>query len=126
MSRAAPAGDFDYERNGSGYSAQRRPDDRYVAAVEPSAAMRGAAPPDRVPAIDATDERLPFDDDSFDAAMATVTIHQWSDLDTGLREMRRVSRGVVAILASTTQRWRTSGCATTGLRSSQLTSSDSR
>jgi len=56
-------------------------------------------PPDRVPAIDATDERLPFDDDSFDAAMATVTIHQWSDLDTGLREMRRVSRGVVAILA---------------------------
>ena len=55
-------------------------------------------PPDRAPAIDATAERLPFDDDSIDAAMATVTIHQWSDLDTGLREVRRLSRGVVAIL----------------------------
>jgi len=74
------------------------PDDRYVVAVEPSAAMRAQRPPDRVPAIDATAERLPFDDDSFDAVMATVTIHHRSDLDTGLLEMRRVSRGVVAIL----------------------------
>lgn len=128
MRRPAPAGDFDYERNGWGYSARRRPDpriaalihralgdartvlnvgagagsyepdDRYVVAVEPSAAMRAQRPPDRVPAIDATAERLPFDDDSFDAAMATVTIHQWSDPDIGLREMRRVSRGVVVIL----------------------------
>jgi len=126
--RAAPAGDFDYERNGRGYAALRRPDpriaahihralgdartvlnvgagagsyepdDRYVVAVEPSAAMRAQRPPDRVPAIDATAERLPFDDDSFDTVMATVTIHQWSDPDTGLQEMRRVSRGVVAIL----------------------------
>jgi hypothetical protein len=30
--------------------------------------------------------------------MATVTVHQWSDLDSGLRELRRVSRGPVAIL----------------------------
>ncbi len=126
--RAAPAGDFDYERNGSGYAARRRPDPRiaalihralgdartvlnvgagagsyepdgrYVVAVEPSATMRAQRPPDRVPAIDATAERLPFDDDSFDAAMATVTIHQWSDPDTGLLEMRRVSRGVVTIM----------------------------
>jgi len=126
--REAPAGDFDYERNGRGYAVRRRPDpriaalihralgdartvlnvgagagsyepdDRYVVAVEPSAAMRAQRPPDRVPAIDATAERLPFDDDSFDAVMAMVTIHQWSDPDTGLLEMRRVSRGVVAIL----------------------------
>ncbi len=126
--RAVPAGDFDYERNGRGYAALRRPDpriaayihralgdartvlnvgagagsyepdDRYVVAVEPSAAMRAQRPPDRVPAIDATAERLPFDDDSFDTVMATVTIHQWSDPHTGLQEMRRVSRGVVAIL----------------------------
>jgi len=32
------------------------------------------------------------------AAMATVTIHQWSDSDQGLRELRRVSRGPVVIL----------------------------
>ena len=43
----------------------------------PAAAMRRAARPHLAPAIDATAERLPFDDDSFDAAMATVTIHQW-------------------------------------------------
>ncbi len=30
--------------------------------------------------------------------MATITIHQWPDLDAGLREMRRVTRGPVAIL----------------------------
>jgi hypothetical protein len=30
--------------------------------------------------------------------MATMTIHQWSDVDQGLREMRRVSRGPVVVL----------------------------
>lgn len=43
-------------------------------------------------------EDLPFDDDSFDAVMATITIHQWNDLEAGLREMRRVSRNQVVIL----------------------------
>jgi hypothetical protein len=126
--RAAPAGDFDYEANGSGYATRRRPDpriaalvhaalgdartvvnigagagsyepaDRHVVAVEPSAAMRAQRPHHLAPAVDATAERLPFDDDGFDAAMATVTIHQWTDPDAGLRELRRVSRGPVAIL----------------------------
>ena len=68
------------------------PEDRYVIAVEPSAAMRAQR---TTPAVDATAERLPFDDDSFDAAMAMVTIHQWSDVDRGLRELRRVARGPV-------------------------------
>src|SRR6185503_18666356 len=71
------------------------PEDRYVVAVEPSAAMRAQR---RMPAVDATAESLPFDDDSFDAAMAMVTIHQWSDVDRGLRELRRVARGPVVIL----------------------------
>jgi hypothetical protein len=30
--------------------------------------------------------------------MATVTLHQWNDLERGLRELRRVSRGPVVIL----------------------------
>ena len=34
----------------------------------------------------------------FDAAMAMITIHQWPDLDRGLRELRRVARGPVVIL----------------------------
>ncbi|UWP82348.1 class I SAM-dependent methyltransferase [Dactylosporangium fulvum] len=54
--------------------------------------------PHRVPALDATAERLPFDDDSFDAALASVTVHQWSDTAAGLRELRRVTRGPVVVL----------------------------
>jgi SAM-dependent methyltransferase len=48
--------------------------------------------------VNATAEQLPFDDNSFDAAMATVTVHQWRDLARGLSELRRVARGPVVIL----------------------------
>lgn len=122
------AGDFDYERSGAGYRNQRRtdpriaayvhaaignarsvinvgagtgsyePEDRVVTAVEPSASMRSQRPAHLSVAIDAIAENLPFDDASFDAAMATVTVHQWTDTDQGLREMRRVSRGPVVVL----------------------------
>jgi SAM-dependent methyltransferase len=44
-----------------------------------------------------TDE-LPFPDSSSDASVATFTVHQWADLDRGLAEMRRVTRGRVVIL----------------------------
>ncbi|MBO0838158.1 MAG: methyltransferase domain-containing protein, partial [Actinobacteria bacterium] len=40
-------------------------------------------------------ERLPFEDQSFDAAMAVATVHHWQDPIAGLREMRRVARRVV-------------------------------
>jgi SAM-dependent methyltransferase len=123
-----PAGDFDYEAHGQGYARTRRTDpriaalvhaalgdartivnvgagagsyepaDRDVTAVEPSAAMRAQRPAHLAPAIDATAERLPFGDGAFDAAMAMVTIHQWADADAGLRELRRVTRGAVAIM----------------------------
>jgi SAM-dependent methyltransferase len=126
--RPAPAGDVDYEAHGAGYAAIRRPDpriaaqvhaalgaaetvvnvgagagsyepeDRAVVAVEPSASMRAQRPRHRLPAVDATAERLPFDDGAFAAAMAMMTIHQWSDLRRGLGEMRRVARGPVVIL----------------------------
>lgn len=74
------------------------PSDRYVLAIEPSAAMRAQREPHLAPAIDAVAERLPFDDNAVDAAMALVTVHQWRDLGTGLQEMRRVSRGPVIVL----------------------------
>ncbi|MEV4512645.1 class I SAM-dependent methyltransferase [Dactylosporangium sp. NPDC049525] len=122
------AGDVDYHRHGQGYANQRRtdprieaqvhaalgdartiinvgagagsyePSGRYVVAVEPSAAMRAQRPAGRVPALNATAEQLPFDDDSFDAALASVTVHQWSDTVAGLRELRRVARGPVVVL----------------------------
>ncbi|MHB8243278.1 MAG: class I SAM-dependent methyltransferase [Solirubrobacteraceae bacterium] len=74
------------------------PADRYVAAVEPSASMRSMRTPELAPAIDATAESLPFDDGSFDAAMASITVHQWADPWRGLAEMRRVSRGPVLVM----------------------------
>lgn len=121
-------GDFDYEQHGQGYALQRRPDpriaarvhaalgpartvlnvgagagsyeplDRHVVAVEPSAAMRAQRPRELAPAIIGRAEELPFDDRVFDAAMATITIHQWADVASGLRELRRVTRGPIAIL----------------------------
>ena len=68
------------------------PIDLRVTAVEPSATMRGQRPAHLPRAIAASAERLPFADASFDAAMATFTVHQWADLDAGLAEVRRVLR----------------------------------
>ena len=126
--RERPAGDFNYEQHGRTYASVRRTDarieaqvhhalgasrtvlnvgagagsyepaDRYVLAVEPSATMRAQRPVGAAPAVDAAAEHLPFDDGSFDAAMAMMTIHQWDDVDQGLLEMRRVSRGPVVVL----------------------------
>jgi SAM-dependent methyltransferase len=123
------AGDTDYESTSHGYEEQRRPDpriaamirkylgdaqsvlnvgagagsyeprDRYVLAVEPSAAMRARrSATSAVPAISATAEVLPFDDASIDAAMAIFTVHQWADPARGLAELRRVTRGPVVIM----------------------------
>jgi SAM-dependent methyltransferase len=67
-----------------------------VTAVEPSAVMRAQRPAGAAPCVDATAESLPFEDQSFDAAMAFATIEHWQDPIAGLREMRRVARRVVA------------------------------
>jgi SAM-dependent methyltransferase len=73
------------------------PTDRWVLAVEPSATMRAQRPADAAPAIAAKAEALPFDDDTFDAAMACVTIHHWQAPERGLAELRRVARGPVVV-----------------------------
>lgn len=74
------------------------PEDRYVVAVEPSHVMRSQRDAQKVPAIIGTAEALPFDDNSFDASMAMVTIHHWPDIKKGLRELRRVTRQQVVIM----------------------------
>lgn len=122
------AGDADYGSIGAGYTDYRRPDARIAAAVaaalgdsrtvvnvgagagsyesgrfgvtavEPSAAMRAQRPASLPAAVDAVAEDLPFADGAFDGAMTTFSVHQWSDLAAGLREMRRVTRGPVVVL----------------------------
>jgi SAM-dependent methyltransferase len=74
------------------------PPDLEVVAVEPSHVMRDQRPPGAAPVIDATAEALPFPDDSFDAAMAVLSDHHWSDHRRGLDELRRVARGRVVLL----------------------------
>jgi SAM-dependent methyltransferase len=118
---------YDYELNGGVYSTTRRTDpriaryihrpladarnvlnvgagtgsyepvDRYVIAVEPSAVMRAQRPTSLPPAVIAHAEALPFADRAFDASMAILTIHHWNDTYSGLREMRRVTKGPVVI-----------------------------
>jgi SAM-dependent methyltransferase len=117
----------DYERHGRTYARHRRPDpriaarihaalgdartvlnvgagagsyepeDRWVLAVEPSATMRAQRPAGAAPAIAARAQELPFDDGTFDAAMACVTIHHWEPPEAGLAELRRVARGPVVV-----------------------------
>ena len=75
------------------------PTDRYVVAVEPSVVMRQQRlVNNKIPAINAKGDNLPFDDKSFDATMAMVTIHHWPDIDKGLKELRRVTKGQVIIM----------------------------
>lgn len=69
-----------------------------VTAVEPSSEMiRQRLESDTV-VVQAAAEALPFADKSFDAAMAILTVHHWTDVPKGLREMRRVTRGKIVIL----------------------------
>jgi SAM-dependent methyltransferase len=44
-------------------------------------------------------EALPFADASFDAAMAIITLHHWSDWRTGCAELRRVARDRVVVFS---------------------------
>ena len=77
------------------------PPDRRVLAVEPSALMRSQRLPDAAPCLAGSAENLPFDDQTFDAAMAVCTVHHWQDPIAGLREMRRIARRVVVFLFDT-------------------------
>ena len=71
-----------------------------VAAVDPSEPFV-AATRDRHPGVDvrvAPAEELPYEDDTFDAALAQLVVHFMRDPVAGIREMARVTRpgGVVA------------------------------
>lgn len=71
-----------------------------VAGVDPSESFVAAAH-ERHPWADVrhgTAEALPFEDDTFDAALASLVVHFMTDAAAGAREMVRVTRpgGVVA------------------------------
>ena len=75
------------------------PTDKYVVAIEPSIVMRSQRIQNgKMPAINAKADNLPFDDNAFDASMAMITVHHWPDMDKGLKELRRVTKGQVVIM----------------------------
>lgn len=123
MTEAATGPEY-YERAGHDYATRRRPDPRIAAAllaalgdaasvvnigagagsyepahrpvvaVEPSAVML-AQRRSPVPRVRAVSEALPLRDGSFDAALAVMTIHHWSDWRGGVAELQRVARQAV-------------------------------
>ena len=74
------------------------PAERQVTAVEPSSEMIRQRRDSGIKVVRAVAEALPFGDACFDAAMAVLTVHHWTDKAKGFREMRRVTRGKSAIL----------------------------
>lgn len=74
------------------------PSGRQITALEPSAEMIGQRSPSNAVVVQGSAEHLPFEDKSFDASMAVLTIHHWSDQERGVREMRRVTRGKIVFL----------------------------
>ena len=83
------------------------PSDRDVTALEPSAVMRAQRPAGAAQCVAGSAESLPFEDQSFDAAMAFATVHHWQDPIAGVLEMRRVARRVVVFTCDTSERsWR--------------------
>jgi SAM-dependent methyltransferase len=73
------------------------PADREVVALEPSPVMVAQRPPGAAPVVQGWAEALPFADASFDAVMAVLSDHHWTDRRRGLAELRRVARGRVVL-----------------------------
>lgn len=74
------------------------PASRQITAVEPSLEMIQQRTSPAASVIQGCAENLPFADGSFDAAMAVLTIHHWTDQAKGCAELRRVTRGPIVIL----------------------------
>jgi SAM-dependent methyltransferase len=79
------------------------PTDRIVQAVEPSELKIGQRAAGAAPCVRGSAESLPFDTGAYDAAMAILTIHHWSNWRGGLREMRRVARRRIVLLTFDTE-----------------------
>ena len=91
-------GDADSVVNVGAGTGSYEPPDRYVVAVEPSMTMIAQRPARSAPVVQATAMSLPFKNDSFDAALAVLTVHHWPDKALGLGELRRVARRRVVVL----------------------------
>lgn len=69
-----------------------------LIAVEPSAVMIAQRNAGLAPCVQGLAEALPLPANSFDASMAVLTVHHWSDIEAGISELLRVSRRRIVIL----------------------------
>src|SRR5436309_2108612 len=92
---AAALGDATRVVNVGGGTGSYEPHDRFVAAAEVSLTMLRQRSEGAAPAVQSRAEALPFRDDAFDAALASLTLHHWEHLERGLSEMQRVARAQV-------------------------------
>jgi SAM-dependent methyltransferase len=74
------------------------PGDRFVVAVEPSMVMIRQRSGRAAPAVQAGATDLPFRDASFDASLAILTLHHWTDWRRGIQELARAARRRVVLL----------------------------
>lgn len=75
------------------------PLEKQIAAVEPSQMMIAQrVERENVKVYRARAESLPFEANSFDAALAILTIHHWDDWQKGLQEALRVTKNKIIVL----------------------------
>lgn len=74
------------------------PDGFDVVALEPSREMVARCLSTKTSAIQGVAERLPFKDGSFDTTLAVLTLYHWQDIQQGLSELKRVTRGKLILL----------------------------
>lgn len=73
------------------------PEDVKVVAIEPSYKMIARRRRAKATLIQGVAENLPFRDNGFEASMAILSLHHWSDLALGLKEMCRVSKEKIVL-----------------------------
>jgi SAM-dependent methyltransferase len=93
----AALGDAETVLNVGAGTGSYEPAGRRVVAVEPSTVMLAQRGPAASPAVRGIAEALPFPDRAFDAGLAVLTVHHWTDLRRGLAELARVSRRQVVL-----------------------------
>jgi SAM-dependent methyltransferase len=116
-----------YDRIGSGYSAHRLPDPRIARRIRQCigdatsvvnvGAGAGSYEPEDLPTVavepsrtmiaqrrntrrlvQARAESLPFRDETFDVAMAVLTVHHWQDPNGGFAECARTARQRIVVM----------------------------
>ena len=74
------------------------PPGKTITAVEPSETMIAQrVDKENTTVFCASAENLPFESNSFDAAMAILTIHHWSNWQKGLQEALRVTKSKIIL-----------------------------